>query len=94
MHITPATRQREGVSQTRPGRILNGQGRHCGDHGRAPGRHVLVTTGTVTSAHIMAERLPPGAFHHYVPIDAAGPVIANGIAATPRAKNAIATTKK
>lgn len=30
---------------------------------------VLVTTGTVTSARLMSERLPPGAFHQYVPID-------------------------
>lgn len=29
----------------------------------------LVTTGTVTSAKLMAERLPKGAFHQYVPID-------------------------
>ncbi|MEK7819578.1 MAG: 3-deoxy-D-manno-octulosonic acid transferase [Pseudomonadota bacterium] len=36
--------------------------------------HVLVTTGTVTSARLMAERLPPGAFHQYVPIDAPGAV--------------------
>jgi 3-deoxy-D-manno-octulosonic-acid transferase len=34
-----------------------------------PGRHILVTTGTVTSARLMAERLPMGAFHQYVPID-------------------------
>jgi 3-deoxy-D-manno-octulosonic-acid transferase len=32
-------------------------------------RHVLVTTGTVTSAKMMEERLPPRAFHQYVPID-------------------------
>mgnify|MGYP000853018300 CR=1 FL=1 len=31
--------------------------------------HVLVTTGTVTSAKLMAERLPAGAFHQYVPVD-------------------------
>lgn len=31
--------------------------------------HVLVTTGTVTSAAIMAARLPPRAFHQYVPLD-------------------------
>jgi 3-deoxy-D-manno-octulosonic-acid transferase len=31
--------------------------------------HVLVTTGTVTSAAIMAERLPARAFHQYVPVD-------------------------
>jgi 3-deoxy-D-manno-octulosonic-acid transferase len=30
---------------------------------------VLVTSGTVTSAQLMTERLPPGAFHQYVPID-------------------------
>ncbi len=34
-----------------------------------PGRHILVTTGTVTSARLMAERLPQGAFHQYIPID-------------------------
>jgi len=34
-----------------------------------PGRHVLVTTGTVTSAKMMEERLPPRAFHQYVPVD-------------------------
>src|SRR6185312_16143218 len=31
----------------------------------------LVTTGTVTSAELMAERLPAGAFHQFVPIDTA-----------------------
>lgn len=31
--------------------------------------HVLVTTGTVTSAKIMEERLPERAFHQYIPID-------------------------
>jgi 3-deoxy-D-manno-octulosonic-acid transferase len=39
-----------------------------------PDRHVLVTTGTVTSARLMAERLPEGAFHQYVPIDTPGAV--------------------
>jgi 3-deoxy-D-manno-octulosonic-acid transferase len=34
-----------------------------------PDRHILVTTGTVTSARLMAERLPPRAFHQYAPID-------------------------
>ena len=34
-----------------------------------PGVNVLVTTGTVTSARLMAERLPEGAFHQYVPVD-------------------------
>jgi 3-deoxy-D-manno-octulosonic-acid transferase len=31
---------------------------------------VLVTTGTVTSAGVMAERLPERAFHQYIPLDA------------------------
>ena len=31
--------------------------------------HVLVTTGTVTSASLMAKRLPPRAIHQYVPLD-------------------------
>jgi 3-deoxy-D-manno-octulosonic-acid transferase len=30
---------------------------------------VLVTSGTVTSATILAQRLPSGAFHQYVPLD-------------------------
>jgi 3-deoxy-D-manno-octulosonic-acid transferase len=38
---------------------------------RLPGANVLVTTGTVTSARLMAERLPPRAFHQFVPLDAA-----------------------
>lgn len=33
------------------------------------GHHVLITTGTVTSAHMMAERLPKGAVHQYIPFD-------------------------
>ncbi|NQV84294.1 MAG: 3-deoxy-D-manno-octulosonic acid transferase, partial [Rhodospirillales bacterium] len=37
--------------------------------GDRPGLRVLVTTGTVTSARLMAERLPEGAFHQYVPVD-------------------------
>jgi 3-deoxy-D-manno-octulosonic-acid transferase len=37
---------------------------------KQPRRSVLVTTGTVTSAKLMQERLPPPhAFHQYVPID-------------------------
>ena len=32
--------------------------------------HVLVTTGTVTSANVMTERLPERAIHHYAPLDA------------------------
>ncbi len=34
-----------------------------------PERTVLVTTGTLTSARLMAERLPAGALHQYVPVD-------------------------
>jgi len=33
------------------------------------GTNVLVTTGTVTSARLMAERLPARAIHQYVPVD-------------------------
>lgn len=36
-----------------------------------PGWNVLVTTGTVTSAGLLARRLPGGAFHQYVPVDRA-----------------------
>jgi 3-deoxy-D-manno-octulosonic-acid transferase len=35
-----------------------------------PGRSVLVTSGTVTSAGLMSQRLPPRAFHQFVPLDA------------------------
>ena len=31
--------------------------------------HVLITTGTVTSAKLLAERLPPRSFHQFVPVD-------------------------
>ena len=34
-----------------------------------PGWTVLVTTGTVTSAQLMAARLPVGALHHFIPLD-------------------------
>jgi 3-deoxy-D-manno-octulosonic-acid transferase len=34
-----------------------------------PHTTVLLTTGTVTSAEVMAGRLPPGALHQYVPVD-------------------------
>lgn len=34
-----------------------------------PDAHVLITTGTVTSARLLADRLPAGAFHQYVPVD-------------------------
>jgi 3-deoxy-D-manno-octulosonic-acid transferase len=37
-----------------------------------PQIQVMVTTGTVTSARLMAERLPPRAFHQYVPVDHPG----------------------
>ena len=35
-----------------------------------PDRNVMITSSTVTSAKLMAERLPPRAFHQYVPLDA------------------------
>lgn len=34
-----------------------------------PDRHVMVTSGTVTSAQLMEERLPQRAFHQFVPVD-------------------------
>ena len=34
-----------------------------------PGANVLVTTGTCTSAQLAAQRLGPGAFHQYLPLD-------------------------
>src|ERR1700728_1908908 len=36
---------------------------------KVPGRSVMVTSGTVTSAKLMAERLPANAFHQFAPID-------------------------
>jgi len=36
--------------------------------------HVLLTTGTVNSARLMAKRLPERAFHQYVPVDLPGAV--------------------
>jgi len=36
---------------------------------RAVHMHILVTTGTVTSAELMAQRLPKGVMHQYVPLD-------------------------
>lgn len=39
-----------------------------------PGRTLLVTSGTRTSAELLAGRLPEGAIHQYAPIDAPGPV--------------------
>ncbi len=38
----------------------------------AKGVQVLMTSGTVTSAELMEERLPPGAIHQFVPIDTPG----------------------
>jgi 3-deoxy-D-manno-octulosonic-acid transferase len=40
--------------------------RMLGDY---PDIRVMVTTGTVTSARLMAERLPPRAFHQFLPVD-------------------------
>lgn len=40
------------------------------DRMQASGFVVLVTTGTVTSARLLATRLPPGALHQYAPLDA------------------------
>lgn len=40
----------------------------------APDAAVLVTSGTVTSAALLAERLPAGVLHRYAPVDAPGPV--------------------
>lgn len=34
-----------------------------------PALAILVTTGTVTSAKLMAERLPKGAIHQFIPVD-------------------------
>lgn len=35
-----------------------------------PGRTLLVTSGTRTSAELLATRLPPGVIHQYAPVDA------------------------
>ena len=34
-----------------------------------PQAHIIITSGTVTSANLMAKRLPPRALHQYVPLD-------------------------
>ncbi len=39
-----------------------------------PGLTLLLTSGTRTSAELLAKRLPPGAIHQYAPIDAPGAV--------------------
>ena len=36
---------------------------------RFPNVHLLITTGTVTSAALMKKRLPPSVIHQYVPVD-------------------------
>ncbi len=36
---------------------------------RSTNRTVMLTTGSVTSARLMEDRLPAGAFHQYIPID-------------------------
>lgn len=41
---------------------------------RRPDLTVLVTSGTVTSAAMMAQRLPEGVIHQYAPVDAPGAV--------------------
>jgi len=39
-----------------------------------PHLHIMVTSGTVTSANLMQKRLPERAFHVYVPVDLCGAV--------------------
>ena len=39
---------------------------------RRPDLKFLVTTGTVTSANLMAKRLPEGAVHQFIPLDHPG----------------------
>ena len=39
-----------------------------------PDLEVLITTGTVTSARLLRERLPPGALHQFAPVDRPGAV--------------------
>jgi 3-deoxy-D-manno-octulosonic-acid transferase len=41
-----------------------------------PDLTVLVTSGTVTSAELLAQRLPPGVIHQFAPVDAPGAVAA------------------
>ena len=41
---------------------------------RRPGLNLLVTSGTVTSAQVLADRLPPGVIHQFAPVDAPGAV--------------------
>jgi len=39
-----------------------------------PDLHLLITSGTVTSANLLAKRLPPGVIHQFAPIDTPGAV--------------------
>jgi 3-deoxy-D-manno-octulosonic-acid transferase len=39
---------------------------------RRPDLNILVTSGTVTSAQVLARRLPEGVIHQYAPVDAPG----------------------
>jgi 3-deoxy-D-manno-octulosonic-acid transferase len=41
---------------------------------RRPGLSLLVTSGTVTSAELLARRLPAGVIHQFAPVDAPGAV--------------------
>ena len=41
---------------------------------REPGLNVLITSGTATSAEVLAKRMPPGCQHQFAPLDAPGPV--------------------
>jgi 3-deoxy-D-manno-octulosonic-acid transferase len=41
---------------------------------RRPDLHLLVTSGTVTSADQLAQRLPDGVIHQYAPVDSPGAV--------------------
>lgn len=41
---------------------------------RRPELSLLVTSGTRTSAELLAKRLPPGVIHQYAPVDTPGPV--------------------
>lgn len=41
---------------------------------RRPGLTILVTSGTLTAADLLARRLPPGVIHQYAPVDTPGAV--------------------
>lgn len=77
--------ERRGITeQTRPtGRLLWCHGASVGESlsllplidrllAAEPGLHILVTTTTVTSARLMAERLPARAMHQFAPLDHPG----------------------